>query len=300
MSADSLTVMITPSAAGTAWRNAVAHRGAQIGWGWADVGPEGPPDGATGLFFAHDHAAIANAQGHRALIIDTTAIGTADPSQPATGDDLIVRAHALVEAEAAARQHAPVFNAARYQLDLPGLGLVERPDGERYRIHPDASESPLALFDQMPVPAGAWANWAPRWFAYSEGVRTIGGSTWIDMTGRMRPLVYGPYVRLPVGRWRVDVRFSVDPERAHAPLLFEWGSGNDFCRVMTEIRHPGTYGVHMDRFWTEADAAQLRIWTAHPVFEGRIDFQGARVTRVADDDPSPLTPLDRIVEAGVI
>jgi hypothetical protein len=69
---------------------------------------------------------------------------------------------------------------------------------------------------------------------------------------------------------------------------------------MTEVRHPGTYGLHLDRIWTEPDAAQLRIWTGHPVFEGRLDFQGARVTRVADDDPSPVTPTDRIVAASVI
>ncbi len=193
------------------------------------------------------------------------------------------------------------MNAARYQLTLPGLGLIERPEGQPYRIHPLASESPLALFDQLPIPAGAEASWAPHWFAYAPGHAPVSGQpTWIDLTGRMRSFVYGPYIRLPAGRWRIDVRFSVDPERAHVPLLFEWGGDADFCRIMTEVRHPGTYSVSLDRIWPTAETAQLRIWNAHPVFQGRMVFVHSRVVRVADDDPTPPTPLDRIVTAGVL
>ena len=300
MAADRLTVLITPSATGVAWRAALINHVTRLGWVFSDVGPDGPEEGASGLFFAHHHEAMGLHEGPCAVIIDTSAVGTSDPSIAANTEEIAARSHSLVEAEIAASLGAAVFNGARYHIELPVIGLVERPEGPVYRIPLNASESPLALFDAMPMAPGADANWGPQWFTYPEPPQGLGGGPWIDMTGRMRPLLYGPYVRLPAGRWSVDVRFSVDPERAHAPLLFEWGAGTEFCRVMAEIRHPGSYGIRLDRIWPEADAAQLRIWNYHPVFEGKLEFQGCRVTRVADDDPSAPTPSDRIVELGVI
>lgn len=296
---DQLTVMITPTHAGVLWREALSRAALARGWPVADVAPEGPPAEAHGLFFAH-HASAMHGSGSKCIVVDTTAVGTQEPGLPANSDDLIIRSHALVEAELAARSGAQTLIAARYRLEFPLLGLVERADGERYHIHPLAAESPLALFDQMPVPAGATANWAPHWFSYPEGVKRVADTPWIDMTGRMRPLLFGPYIHLPVGRWRADVDFAVNPEGGHAPLLFEWGAGNDYCRIMTDVTHPGTYRIHLDRIWHDHGSAQLRVWAAHPVFEGLLNFQSCRVTRVSDDDPSSPTPTDRIVEVRPI
>ncbi|MBU1346968.1 MAG: hypothetical protein KKA16_08440 [Alphaproteobacteria bacterium] len=297
--AGGLCVLITPSAASAAWRDALSLHAARIGWSVSDAGvdPAAPP--ASGLVFAHDHAAmLAFPPSARAVIVDTTATDTDDPALPAAPDVITIRSHILVEAEAAAAHGAVVLNAARYLLDFPVLGSVERREGAPYRIHPSVAESPLAIFDD--TRPGSWANWHPRWFSYPKGHAGTIDAPLIDLTGRMRPLIYGPYIRLPAGRWRVDLRFTVDPERAHAPLLFEWGAGADYCRIMTEIRYPGTYTISLDRIWPEADAAQLRIWTSHPVFQGTFGFQGCRVTRVAADDPAPLTPTDRIVDAEVV
>lgn len=300
MTDDRLTLLITPGPSGAAWRQAVSARAAEMGLPVFNVGPDGPPDGQPGVFFASDHRAFASATGHRSVLTDTTAVASLDPSMPATSDDLTARSHGLVEADAAARLGASVLNTARYQLTLPVLGLVERPEGERYLIHPLASASPLSMFETLPVAPGAEAAWAPHWFAFAPGAEPSDGGPWIDLTGRMRAIVYGPYIHLPAGRWRADVRFSVDPEKAHVPLLFEWGSGSEFCRIMTEVHHSGSYSISLDRIWPEAEAAQLRIWNAHPVFQGRMTFDHCRVVRIAEDDPSPPTPIDRIVTAGLI
>lgn len=300
MQNDRLIVLITPSGAGNAWRAALAAHAERMAWTVSDAGPGGPPEGVTGLFFAHQHTAMSSAQGHAVVLVDTTAGGVADPSLPANTDELNVRSIALVEADNAARAGATVLNAARYRHEFPGLGWVERPEGELYRIHPAAAESPLAIFDEMPLPPSVGVNWGPQWFAYAAETPGLEAPLWVDMTGRMRPLVYGPYIQLPAGRWRVDVRLSVDPERAHAPLLFEWGSGVNFCRVMAEIRRRGTYELQLDRVWLEPEVAQLRIWNAHPVFEGQVRFEGCCVTSVAADDQSQPTPLDHIVQLGEI
>lgn len=299
MSEAGLCVLVTPSAAGSAWQEALILRAHQLGWGVGDTGSDSPAPPVGGLVFAHSHAAMLDfPHSARAVIVDTTATDPVDPSQPGTPEAIMIRSHMLAEAESAAAGGAVVLNAARYVLDFPALGRVERREGSPYRIHPSVSESPLALFDD--TAAGTTANWHPRWFAYSGGFEGSVDEPRIDMTGRMRPMVHGPYIRLPAGRWKVNLDFTVDPEKAHAPLLFEWGSGADYCRIMAEIRYRGIYSVSLDRIWPEADAAQLRIWPAHPVFEGQFGFRGCRVTRMAMDDPAPLTPTDRIVDAGVI
>lgn len=293
-----LCVLITPSAAGIAWREAFAARAAQLGWTVGDFAIEDQIDTA-GLVFAHSRdQMLAFPCSQRAVIIDTTATDPEDPGLPAAPDALIYRSQVLVQAELAAADGATVLNAARYTLNLPVMGVVERREGAPYRIHPSVAESPLALFDDLAP--GTSATWGPRWFAYTSGYDGPEDAPMIDLTGRMRPVVHGPYIHLPAGRWRVDLRFTVDPERGHAPLLFEWGSGIEFCRLMTEIHQPGTYAVSLDRIWPVGEAAQLRIWPAHPVFQGLFGFQGCRVTRIALDDADPITPTDRIVEASVV
>lgn len=299
MTTDGLCVLITPSAAGAAWRQALTLRATQMGWPISGIEPGLDIGMQTGLVFAATHAEMAAfPPSARVALIDTTATDEVDPGLPASIETLMVRSNTLVEAEMAAKDGALLLDAARYLLDFPVLGQVERREGDPYRIHPSATESPLALFDDT-LP-GSWANWHPRWFAYPEGHTGTVDHPLFDLTGRMRPLIAGPNIRLPAGRWRVDLRFTADPEKAHAPLLFEWGSGAEFSRVVTEVLQPGTYAVSLDRIWLEPAAAQLRVWPGHPVFQGWFGFLGARVTRVALDDPSPPTPTDRLVQAEVV
>lgn len=293
-----LCILLTPSASGFAWRDALIEQALRLGWPVADLGSDPGQTVLGGLVFAHNASAMeAFPVSTRAVLIDTAATDTEDPALPATIETVIIRSQVLVQIESAASAGAAALNAARYVLDFPGLGRVERREDTPYRIHPSVSESPLALFD-TPDP-GSSATWSPRWFAYSEVLEGSVEEPQIDMTGRMRPMVHGPYIYLPAGRWRMDLDFTVDPEKAHAPLLFEWGSGAEYSRIVTEIRFRGAYSISMDRIWTESESVQLRIWPAHPVFQGRFGFRGCRVTRLLVDDPAPLTPTDRIVEAAV-
>ena len=160
-----LCVLVTPSAAGTGWRDALTARAVQLGWPVRDSGADAADTPTSGLVFAHNHAAMsAFAPANRAVIIDTTATDTVDPGLPAAPDAIMIRSHILVEAELAAAEGAAVLNAARYLLDFPVLGSVERREGAPYRIHPSVAESPLAIFDD--TAPGSSANWHPRWFAF--------------------------------------------------------------------------------------------------------------------------------------
>lgn len=298
MSDSSLCVLITPSAGSAGWRDALTARAVERGWPVADTEADPSAIPTSGLLFAHSHDAMAGfPPSARVVMIDTSATDAVDATVSATPDVIRLRSHSLVEAELAAMDGATVLNASRDLLEFPLLGSVERARSAVRRVHAPPGGSPLAMFDD--IAPGGGAHWHPRWFAYPEGHSGPIDAPVIDMTGRMRPVVYGPYIRLPAGRWRVDMRFTIDPERGSSPLLFEWGADTEFCRITTEIGHPGSYTVSLDRIWPEPGAAELRIWSARPAFQGQFGFQGCQVTRVDINDPTPPTPLDRIVDAAV-
>lgn len=138
---------------------------------------------------------------------------------------------------------------------------------------------------QVPAAVGAGVDWGPALFHYPIKGEMHAGTSSIDMTGRVRPLVLGPYIELPPGIWRAELRISVDPERGHAPLRFEWGARDTYVAAISEVTASGIYTIALDRIWLEPEPAQARIWNYQPVFQGRMEFLGCRVTRMPDDTP---------------
>lgn len=279
MSGEALCVMLAPTAAGAAWREALTARATDLGWPVSDVATDPSINPGAGLVFADSHAAmLAFAPHARAVVIDTTLDDTVDSDLTVRQAAIVQGSHMLVEAEMAANHGATVLPATSYLLEFPVLGPVERKQTERGPMDGSALDSPLAVFD-LSTPVGR-AHWHPRWFHYPEGHTGTIDRPLLDLTGRMRPVVYGPYIRLPQGRWRAALTVTVDTENSHVPLIFEWGAGVEFCRVVTTIRQAGTYAVSLEHVWEQPDAAQLRIWTQYPIFQGVLGFQGCDVSRV--------------------
>ena len=289
MSGEMLCVMLVPSAAGAAWREALAARATDLGWLVSDVATDPSITPGAGLVFADSHAAmLAFAPHARAVVIDTTLDDTVNFDLTVRQAAIVQRSHMLVEAEMAAKHGATVLLATRSRLEFPVLGPVERQQTERSPNGESALDSPLAVFD-ISTSAGR-AHWHPRWFHYPEGHTGTIDRPLLDLTGRMRPVVYGPYIRLPEGRWRAELNVTVDTENSHVPLIFEWGAGVEFSRVVTTIRQAGTYAVSLEHVWEQPDAAQLRIWIQYPIFQGVLGFQGCEVNRVETTDRDQAAP----------
>ena len=64
----------------------------------------------------------------------------------------------------------------------------------------------------------------------------------IDIAGPPRPLIFGPYIQLPPGRWSARVIFGVSPQGARCTFLVD--ASADQRQLAHAVFVPGTGGVH--------------------------------------------------------
>lgn len=293
--AERLSILTPASDLGVAWAEAVMRAAAERGW---RVGHEAEPDpGPRSLRLTTDIAPDEPPSGWIVLADDPAALWAAEARRLSEDhpprDILLLTSRRLACAARLAALGAPVLPAGAMEIDLPGLGRIGRgePAGESARVQDGA----LALYDQLPPPVGAGAVWGADLFSYPVGKGFDGGQPDMDLTGRARIIVHGPHLELPPGVWRAEVRFAIDPRGAPIRFRFDWGVGDDMVVSNPLIRNPGLYRLSLTRRWLEPGAAQVRIWLMQGVFDGRFEFQGCTVERVADDAPvsSPVSqPAD--------
>lgn len=124
------------------------------------------------------------------------------------------------------------------------------------------------------------AHWADRIFQYDERA-TRASSAWgvLDITGRPRMLVYGPYLALPPGMWRARIRFGVDKDAAGHQYRVDWGTRTACISEYVTPGAPGIYEIDLDFEWTETDASEIRLILTEGSFMGTLLFQGMTVQR---------------------
>ncbi|MCB1539602.1 MAG: hypothetical protein KDJ25_01750 [Rhodoblastus sp.] len=107
----------------------------------------------------------------------------------------------------------------------------------------------------------------------------------IDLTGPARPLLYGPYMHLPVGQWEVQVRFTVAENRSGNALLAEWMSGNE---MHTSARINALPAAGQFQFVLPVEIEdpreplQLRLSMLEGAIEGEFEFHGIEIFRHAN------------------
>lgn len=285
-----LAVFVVPSPRLGGWTAAISERAREMGWA---VAPGGPEDNAAAgengaLLITRDLAELhAFSASHCVVLFDEpdACLGpvSAAPGQGIRANE--VRSDVSVPwavASGLAEIGATIVDARKPSIQLPGLGALA--GGALPSLDsPGAERGVLAVFDRLPVPIGATATWGPDQFDYPFKREYFGGGPDIDLTGRPRGLVYGPFVQLPPGTWQAEIDISVDPERGRVPLRFDWGAGQDFVSVFNSVTVPGQYSLALVNRWDAAAAVQMRIWLTEGIFRGRFSFIGCRVTRVADD-----------------
>lgn len=177
---------------------------------------------------------------------------------------------------------AIVIEGGALEAEAPGLGSLRRaPAEEVVAAAPDLT-NPLAIYNTLPPAPGASALWSTTVFSYTQRSEPDGGTPEINLCGGTRVLVQGPYFHLPVGRWRVTARFTIEPED-DAYLIFEWGAGADVATCYGAFHHAGSYEVVMDHVWVETGAAELRVWAERAHLFGKMTWLDCRVERLADE-----------------
>lgn len=144
-----------------------------------------------------------------------------------------------------------------------------------------AARTALSLFAGGPPRPGTSAEWTRDLFRHTSTSGVVQGvPERLDITGRGRILVFGPYVSLPPGDWRIRLRFWMDASAAKAAWRLEWG---DQARFATHTFRPGRAGrfeVEISHRWEAAAPSELRLALDVPAVDGVLGFEGVWVDRV--------------------
>ena len=179
--------------------------------------------------------------------------------------------------------------------------LARRPQSirllDRFTIRPPRSAAELPrrpaihaaflIYDSV-QPRQEPVHWSDRLFTYDERA-TRDASDWgvLDITGRPRMLVYGPYLALPPGMWRARIRFGVDKDAAGHQYRVDWGTRTACVSEYVTPGAPGIYEIDLDFEWTSTDAAEIRLILTEGSFMGTLLFQGMTVARTPGTWPTP-------------
>ena len=129
-----------------------------------------------------------------------------------------------------------------------------------------------------PVP-GLQVVWSERIFRYDQRAARLAQHIGdLDITGRPRILVYGPYLAMPPGRWQARIRFLVNATAAGKEFRLDWGSPSDFATLLMTPPHSGVFEVDLEHDWPAVDLGEIRLWLMEGAFDGVLHFQGANVT----------------------
>jgi hypothetical protein len=147
------------------------------------------------------------------------------------------------------------------------------------REAPGLVEQPRAV--ELPAAAGAALWWGREIFSSAEGPSGDCPPV-IDLTGRPRYLLFGPYVALPPGLWRATAFVELCPDAAKRVLAFQFGAEPDYTTVDVIRGVVGRQVVELEHPMRSDGLAQLRLWLKKAAFHGEARFLGASLERMGD------------------
>jgi hypothetical protein len=170
---------------------------------------------------------------------------------------------------------------------LPGLRVT--PPASAGGTAAGPAVEPMRLFGAGRPPPGATTRWEPGIFCYDDRAARSGETGVLDVTGRPRLLVYGPYVCLTPGIWRQTARFSLDEAAAPHRFRLDWGTQSEWTSHEIIGSRPGVYEIELEHLWTAAVPAEFRILLMEGAFAGTLTFMGGEATLVRAADDAALT-----------
>lgn len=266
-----------------AWRTLLADAAIAKGW----IYREDPVDlsafdpGCPVLIVTSDPE-IANKGG-----IDSWTVLAADPTRAADllierlgmgNDSLWHIARRGAAADGLLRRGGALFNNFDAEIDIQGFGRISGPTSQR-ASDTRLPEGPLAIYACLPVKPGATASWSPE--VYKSPMSILPGVGSIDLTGRDRLLIQGPYFEITPGSWSLTADFEIEAPAFGIPLAFEWGHDADVVRLTETIRRPGLYRVTLEHVWVDANHADFKVLLTQPTFQGGLRLVGSLITRTA-------------------
>lgn len=288
-----LWIVLTPSVDHEAWLRALVKTAAAADRELVSTlvqpeprHPEAPPV----LYVTHDGLVAADADPADVVVImpqpETAAETTADlydlypPFSMYHASLLLARAAALGQSARILTAQQLSRSPASIEL-FPGL-VVQPPVAERGTPRPAVSVA-FGMYRMGRPRPGTSVSWSERLFTFDQKAFVEGNPIGVlDVTGRPRTLLYGPFIALPPGRWGATMRFAIDESAAGHELRFDWGPGGDFVSQSAVPAAGGIYEIELEHTVSEVGSWQFRILLMEGAFEGQMTFQGGTVTRLPD------------------
>ena len=280
-----LGVIQMPSESEASWRRTLAK--AAEGAGWLVMGADNPVlsslgDADNALVFVRSASEITIGGIQDWIVFDhpmdlsVAAASARRPDLPYYG---VQSVSARRLASLLLRDLSAHVEAAAVRIDVPGLGEVKRRASE-YISQVAPIVPALALYDRGLPQIGASAQWGSDILNFSDYTVLPDGRIRIDLTGKTRPLIYGPYIELPKGKWKVNVQFEAEPDEI-CYLLFDWGVGDDVARCSTTIARAGAYEIVLEHERSTPGAWEIRAWAERGHFSGAINFVSCSVEMIS-------------------
>lgn len=280
-------VVVPPFRHDAAWRAAVVEAAEAAGRRVydLDVAPEVAPMGDAGAVLLTSDASLPVQAGAPAETVAGLMIGPGirldpneDPDAPPQDirvlTDLVGRM-AILPPERIFRRRDFVAGAVEI---LPGLTLTPPPAVPEPPLSPrlQALTDAVALLD----PLHPHATWAPDLFNYDSRSVAGGGRGELDLTGRPRFLLFGPYIVLPAGRWRATYRLTFDERGSRHRFRVDWGRVDDWLFEEFVPGRAGVFEITQEYTLSVPAPAEIRIILMEAVFDGRMTFSGAEISRI--------------------
>lgn len=183
----------------------------------------------------------------------------------------------------------------------PDIDIVVPTTREEWDPAPaeQAYQEALALYRDWPQAPQSSARWAPDIFRFDDRHPSIPGRDHvIELAGRARALIYGPYIALRPGRWSITARFIVNQDAAAHRLRFEWGYTGSFASFTQSPGRAGEFALTIAHDWREPAAAEFKIIVAQGSLGGELEFLGAEIVREGDPTPIELESAENGQKTG--
>ena len=276
-------IVLPPSLEREAWRQAILDEAGRVGVEVLDWSEDLRPPQTEALILTTD-VNIARTAG--VADDDITAIALPpyiDLDGCMSDGDVHARVNSVSEKILGAHDFARRRNGG-----FDGLPIISAlPQFSAASLKPIASrplmDREIALQKAAEVFLGGEAKWPVGLFSYDRrNAETAPRSGHLDVTGRPRFLVTGPYLWMPAGTWRAVVTLSFDADVSHRKFRVDWGGVETFASQEFHPGHSGIFEITLEHHWDTAAAAELRVLVLEGVFHGAMGFRGATVSRVED------------------
>lgn len=257
-----------------AWISALEAAASKAGRALLDVDQDQSESNASPallLTVSADNARKHQPDANRiAAILDTPSINTPDGMDQAERHRVVhVATHGFAQIMLLPKDR--IFEAGSPSIHLfPGLEVTRPP-------LPSAAHGPLAT--ALQIYTQDKAIWSGEVLSWLKPPAHIAGSSSLDLTGRPRTIVHGPYFEMPAGRWKATFTLSVDHYSARYLFRIDWGGLEAYSSQEFRPQRPGVYEIDMVYDWASPGACEFRLLVMEGVFHGDISVSDIKVSR---------------------